>query len=225
MLVGNRMTRNVITGTPHMSHREALDLMRQHKIRRLPVLDGKRLVGIVSEEDLLSTAPSPATTLSIYEIYTLLDKLTLDKIMVSPVVTVAPDCPLVDAAQIMIKYRVGCLPILDGDTLVGIITETDVLKILVEVLGGGEPGFHFTVELLDRPGTLADMANAVAEAGGNIVSVVTFGSQDHERQISIKEQGADEQKLRQNLQAANAKVVDMQDGKPHPARMVGKVHA
>src|SRR5512146_2129724 len=137
MLVGSRMTRNVITGTPRMSHHEALDLLRKHKIERLPILDGKRLVGIVSEEDLLSTAPSPATTLSIYEIYTLLDKLTLDKIMVSPVVTVAPDCPLVDAAQIMIKYRVGCLPILDGDTLVGIITETDVLKILVEVLGGG----------------------------------------------------------------------------------------
>jgi acetoin utilization protein AcuB len=220
MLVGNWMTRNVVTGTPQMSHREALDLMRQHRFRRLPILDGKRLVGIVSEEDLLSTAPSPATTLSIYEIYTLLDKLTLSKIMISPVVTVDPDCPLVDAAQIMMQKKIGCLPVLQGDELVGLITETDIMKILVEMLGGGEPGINFTVQLRDEPGTLAKLASAVANAGGNIVSVTQFNAHNGQRQIAIKEQGADEQKLRQYLHEINLDVVDFQSGKPHEARLV-----
>ncbi len=220
MLVGNWMTRNVLTGNPHMSHREALDVMRLHHFRRLPILDGKRLVGIISEEDLLSTAPSPATTLSIYEIYTLLDKLTLDKIMISPVVTVGPDCPLVDAAQIMVQRKIGCLPVLDGNELVGIITETDILKILVELLGGGEPGIHFTVQLRDEPGTLANLTSAVAHAGGNIVSVTSFNAHDGQRQIAIKEQGADEQKLRQYLHEINVDVVDIQNGKPHQPRLV-----
>ncbi len=220
MLVGSRMTRNVITGTPHMSHHEALDLLRKHKIQRLPVVDGKRLVGIVCEEDLLSTAPSPATTLSVYEIYTLLDKLTLDKIMVTPVVVVGPDCPLVDAAQIMMQRKIGCLPVLEHDELVGIITETDVLRILVEILGGGEPGVRFTVQLSDEPGTLATMASAVAKAGGNIISVTQFSAHDGQRQVTVKEQGADEQKLRQYLQEAKEDIVYIQSAEPCQPRLV-----
>ncbi len=220
MLVGDRMTRTVITGTPHMSHREALDLMRKCRIRRLPVLDGKRLVGIVSEEDLLSTAPSPATTLSIYEIYELLDKLTLNKIMISPVVTVGPDCPLEDAAQIMVQQKIGCLPVMSGDDLIGIITETDIVKLLVELLGGGEPGIHFTVELQDQPGTLATMASAVAKAGGNIVSVTQFSAHEGQRQISIKERGADEHQLRQYLHEAQVDIVDIQPGAPYQPRLI-----
>ncbi len=220
MLVGSRMTRNVITGTPHMSHHEALDLLRKHKIQRLPVVEGKRLVGIVCEEDLLSTAPSPATTLSVYEIYTLLDKLTLDKIMVSPVVVVGPDCPLVDAAQIMIQRKIGCLPVLEGDELVGIITETDALRILVEVLGGGKPGVSFTMQLLDEPGTLASLASAVARAGGNIISVTLFSSREGQGQVTVKEQGADEPKLRQYLQEAKEDIVNIQGAQPYQPRLI-----
>ncbi|HVO43483.1 MAG TPA: CBS domain-containing protein [Aggregatilineales bacterium] len=220
MLVGNRMTRSVITATPHTTHREAVDLMRKHKIQRLPVMQGKRLVGIVSEEDLLSTAPSPATTLSIYEIYSLLDQLTLDKIMVSPVVTVAPECPLADAAQIMAQRKISCLPVLERDELVGIITETDILKLLVEILGGGEPGIHFTVSVPDERGEIARLADAVARAGGNIVSITSFKSHDGKGQIAIKEQGADDTKLRQYLHEAKAEIVDIQNGLPHQARLV-----
>ena len=220
MLVGSRMIRNVITGTPHMSHHEALDLLRKNKIERLPVLDGKRLVGIVCEEDLLSTAPSPATTLSVYEIYTLLDKLTLDKIMIRPVIVVGPDCPLVDAAQIMLQRKIGCLPVMDGEELVGIITQTDVLRILVEILGGGEAGVRFTVQLLDEPGTLGAMANAVAKAGGNIISVTQFSVQEGQRQVTVKEQGADESKLRQYLQEAKEDIVYIQSAQPYQPRLV-----
>lgn len=222
MLVGQVMARNVITVTPHTSHRDALELMRQHKIRRLPVLDGSRLVGIVSEKDLLTTAPSPATTLSIYEIYTLLDKLTLNKIMTHPVVTIGPDCPIQDAARIMTERKIGCLPIMRGDDLVGIVTETDIMKVLVSMLGGGEPGFHFTVRIKDEPGTLAHVADAVAKAGGNIISVSSFRPTDGNLgEVVIKESGADEQKLRHAVREAGAELISMQDGKPHEPKLFG----
>ena len=111
--------------------------------------------------------------------------------MVTPVVVVGPECPLVDAAQIMVQRKIGCLPVVEDDELVGIITEMDALRILVEVLGGGEPGALFTVQLLDAPGTLAAMTSAVAKAGGNIISITQSSAQDGQRQVTVKEKGAD----------------------------------
>jgi acetoin utilization protein AcuB len=216
------MTRNVLTASPHTSHREAVEIMRQNRIRRLPVVDNGKLAGIISEKDLLSAQPSAATTLSIYEIYTLLDKLTVKQIMKHPVVTVGPDCPLEDAAQIMIQRKIGCLPVMDNGQLVGIITETDVLKVLVEVLGGGEPGIHFTVRLTDQPGTLAKLSDAIAHSGGNIISVTSYRAPDkNHRDVSIKETGADPNKLREYLEQAGAELMDIQKGFPHQPELYG----
>jgi acetoin utilization protein AcuB len=203
MIVERRMTPDPITATPKTTHREAVELMREHGFRRLPVVDKRgKLVGIVSEVDLLSTAPSPATTLSIYEIYTLLDKLTLDQIMVSPVLAVEEDCDIAAAARFMVDNKVSCLPVMQGDKLVGIITETDIYRAFVEVLGGGQPGQRCDLRVVDRPGELAEIAQAVADAGGNIVSLTVFRGEDAEHgEISIKELGADEAKLKAALEA------------------------
>src|SRR5512138_2045421 len=120
MKVKQRMTSNPITATPKTTHQDAVRLMREHRVRRLPVVDSKgHLAGIVSEEDLLSTAPSPVTSLSVYEIYTLLDKLTLDQVMVTPVYAVDEECSLAAAAQFMIAKEIGCLPVVRGKELVG----------------------------------------------------------------------------------------------------------
>jgi acetoin utilization protein AcuB len=222
MLVGLRMTRNVITATPQTSHREAVEMMRDNKIRRLPVVENDQLVGIVVQKDLLSVQPSPATTLSIYEMYTLLDRLKLEDIMKRPVITVGPDCPLEDAARIMIENRIGCLPVIRTGQLVGIITETDIFRMLVEVLGGGEEGIHFTVNITDQPGKLAELAGAVARAGGNIVSVTSFHGEDANHMfISLKEQGADQHKLRQNLTEIGVEIVDIQTGYAYKPVLVG----
>jgi acetoin utilization protein AcuB len=222
MLVGRHMTHNVITATPRTTHREALDLLHKHKIRRLPILDNERLVGIVGEKDLLSTAPSPATSLSVYEIYTLLDKLVMSKIMTRPVITVGPECPLQDAAQIMIEKKIGCLPVMRATDLVGIITETDIMRVLVGMLGGGLPGIHFTVRLKNEPGALAAVLGAVAKAGGNTVSVVTFRPSDNGMgEAAIKEQGADQELLRRYVHEVNAEIVDIQNGTPHQPKLFG----
>lgn len=201
MKVKQRMTPSPITITPDTTHREAMALMDKHNIRRLPVLDTKRrLIGLVSESDLLSSSPSQATSLSMYEISSLLDKLTVDKIMATPVVAVEEDCSLAGAARIMLDNRVGALPVMRGEELVGIITETDIFKAFVEVMGGGEPGLRIDLHVADERGQLASIARVFADAGSNIVSITSFEGEDTSRGIlSIKERGADEDVLKQSL--------------------------
>jgi acetoin utilization protein AcuB len=218
------MARNVITVSSTTSHRDAVELMRKHRIRRLPVVDNGELVGIVVEKDLLSAQPSQATTLSIYEIYTLLDKLTLSKIMKSPVITVGPDCPVEDAAKIMISNKIGCLPVMENGQVVGLITETDIFRILVEVLGGGEAGLNFTVRVADQPGKLAELAAAVTRSGGNIVSIYTFrapNAEKHLRDVTVKEMGADPQSLQTNITTMGGEIVHIQPGMKYEPTLVG----
>ena len=176
MFVKTYMTPDPVTISPDTNFPQAMDLIRKHNIRRLPVTDKGRLVGIVVHADLLSTQPSPATTLSLYEIYSLIETIRMRQIMSRPVIAVEGDCPLEEAARIMVENTISCLPVMDGDKLVGIITETDVFKALVEVLGGSEAGLRFTLRLPDRVGELASITGRIAEAGGNIIAVTTSGA-------------------------------------------------
>ncbi len=135
MQVRERMTQPVITALPETPLQEALNLMREKGIRRLPVVDGKgRLRGIVSDRDLLHASPSDATTLSIWELNYLLSKVTLKDLMTRDVVTVNGDTPVEEAAHLMVEKKIGGLPVMEGDNVVGIITETDLFKVLVELL-------------------------------------------------------------------------------------------
>lgn len=213
MKVKQRMTPNPITASPETTHSEAVALMRENHIRRLPVVDKHgKLIGIISDKDLLSTAPSPATTLSVYEIYTLLDELTVDKFMVHPVLAVSDDCGIANAARFMIENKISCLPIMHDNTLVGIITETDIFKTFVEVLGGGEPGLRVDLSVTDKRGVLAELTSAIAQAGGNIVSLTTFHGEDAQHaQISIKERGADQKQLNEAINKLDGvKLLDIQ---------------
>lgn len=136
MLVREKMTTPVITLPADAPFQDAFKLMRDRKIRRIPVVDRhQRLVGIVSERDMLHAAPSPATSLSIWEMNYLLWKLSIGDIMTKKVVTVDPDTPLQDAAQLMIEHRIGGLPVVDADKhVIGVITETDIFKAFVTLL-------------------------------------------------------------------------------------------
>ncbi|MBI4770987.1 MAG: CBS domain-containing protein [Chloroflexi bacterium] len=222
MLVRTHMTRNPFTATPETTHPQAVELMRRNKLRRLPVVARNRLVGIVVEKDLLSTRPSPATTLSIYEIHSLLARLTLDQIMTHPVVTVQGDCPMEDAARIMVERRIGCLPVMEGEALVGIITETDIFRLLVEVLGGDESGHRLMLRLPDRVGELARTTARIAEAGGNIIAVTTSHvSQSGNREVTIKEKGADPNTLSALLSSGGVEVLDFRSSAPHQPRLFG----
>jgi acetoin utilization protein AcuB len=211
MLVGERMTRNPVTITEDTSIDDALHLMRERKVRRFPIMDkAGHLVGIVSDKDLLHAAPSPASTLSVYEMHYLLAKLTVKKVMSSPVITVSPDMPLEDAARIMADNKIGGLPVLDGDKLVGIITETDIFKILLELMGGRTSGLRVTVSLPDRRGNLAKLTQALADRGANIISLVTYGGTTADDSlITIKVNGVEETAVREALNQPGVKVVDL----------------
>jgi len=172
MLVRDRMTLNPVTITPEVSVTEALRLMNEKKIRRLPVLDGAgKLAGIVSDRDLLLASPSPATSLAIWEIHDLLAKLTVEKTMTRQVITVSEDTPLEEAARVMVDNKIGGLPVMRGGSLVGIISESDLFKTLLELLGGRRPGVRITVSTTGTKGTLAEVTSAIYQAGGDIVGL------------------------------------------------------
>jgi acetoin utilization protein AcuB len=172
MLVKDRMTAAPVTINPELSVTDALRLMNERKIRRLPVLDGAgKLVGIVSDRDLLLASPSPATSLAIWEIHDLLAKLTVDKIMTREVITVQEDTPLEEAARILVDNKIGGLPVMRGSAVVGIISESDLFKTLLELLGGRRRGVRITVVTRGAKGTLAEITSAICAAGGDIVGL------------------------------------------------------
>ena len=172
MLVRELMTPNPVTVHPDTSVPEALRLMRERKVRRLPVVDSHgRLVGIVSDKDLLYASPSPATTLAVWEIPEILGKLKVEKVMTHDVVTVSEKTPLEEAARLMADRKIGGLPVMQGPDLVGIITETDLFKSLLELLGGRRSGVRIAVASPAVKGELSKITTAIFEAGGNIVGI------------------------------------------------------
>jgi len=134
MRVCDKMCRCVITISPDQSLLTARERMRKHGIRRLPVVRDGQLVGIVTDRDVRQTWASPATALSTHEVLYLLEKVTVQQIMTPKVVTVAPETPLVEAARLLHERKIGGLPVVEGKTVVGILTETDLLEALIELL-------------------------------------------------------------------------------------------
>jgi acetoin utilization protein AcuB len=210
MQVKDRMSSSPVTVSEDASFEDALRLMKERKIRRLPVVtkDG-RLVGIVVEKDLLYASPSPATSLSVFEIHYLLARMRVRDVMTKRVITVGPDCPLEEAARIMVDHKIGSLPVMTDGKLAGIITETDIFKTFVEILGGREPGLRLTLDVKDNPGVLAAVASEIARANGNVISVASFKSPNAaERVLTLKVSGADRESLLKSLRAAGAVVLD-----------------
>jgi acetoin utilization protein AcuB len=214
MLVKDRMTPNPITILPESTHKKATEMLREHNIHHLPVVKKNgALVGMIVEQDLLAAQPSPATTLSIYEIHGLLSKLQISQIMSHPVFTTTSDCPLEEAARLMLDKGIGSLPVMENGMVVGIITDTDIFKALAMMLGGDVDSARFTLYLPDKPGVLARVAQIVADAGGNIVSVTTWDSKhDGRAYITIKAQGADFAQLKPALDASDFEVIDVREG-------------
>jgi acetoin utilization protein AcuB len=135
-LVLEWMTPHPITTSPKTSLTDAHRIMSERRIRRLPVLENNKLVGIVTSGDLREAAPSIATSLSIFELNYLLDKVTVDKIMKRDVITVTPKSPIREAARIMLFKKISGLPVVDGSKLIGIITESDIFRMLVREMNG-----------------------------------------------------------------------------------------
>jgi acetoin utilization protein AcuB len=212
-LIYERMTRNPITVKADTSLYDALRLMRENKVRRLPVLDRQgKLVGIVSEKDLLYASPSPATSLSVWEISYLTSRILVKDLMTTELITICEDCPVEEAARIMVDNKVGALPVVSDEELVGIITETDLFKMFLEMLGARELGTRFTLLVPEKKGMLAGMAERIAALGGNIVALSTFmGEKPGNRIITLKVQDVDKDELWQGLQELGAELIDVRE--------------
>ena len=164
MQVAYRMTRNPITITSHTPVNEARNMMKKEKIHRLPVTDKHgRLEGIVTEKDILYASPSPATSLDVWEISNLMNKLEVHSVMTKDVISITTQTPIEDAARIMSDNNIGGLPILEDDILVGIITESDIFKVFIELFGAREKGLRVTILMPEKHGELAAVSSAIAQ--------------------------------------------------------------
>lgn len=179
MLVEKRMKPNPVTVSPQDSFRHAMTLIRQKGIRHLPVVEGNQLVGIVTDRDLRQASPSPATSLEIHELHYLLEKVRIREIMTRKVYTVTPETPIEEAARLMLQHKIGGLPVLQGERLVGIITESDILTAFVDVMGVHKEQTRLELVLEDRPGAFLEVCRIIQEQGGDIVSVVSATATHH----------------------------------------------
>lgn len=213
MLVGDRMSKPVITVRPETPMQEALNLMHKEKIRRLPVVDRNgRLVGIVTEKDLLHASPSSATSLSVWELNYLLSKITIEEVMTRQVVTVREDIPIEEAARLMVDNHAGGLPVMRGEEVVGIITETDLFKVFLELLGAREAGIRISALVRNVPGELARLTRAIYEAGGNILALGTFlGESTQNREMTLKVEGVLKDALQKAIEPVVVRVLDVRE--------------
>lgn len=169
LLVGDHMTREVVTTAPDATAADVLALCRERRIRHVPVVEDGELVGMVSDRDLRSATPAlgdPARAEA-------LGRITVEEAMMREVFTASPDDPIEVAANEMRERSIGCLPVTDGETLVGIVTTSDVMDALVYLVGAHEPGSRLEISMPDRPGALAGVAGIFGELGVNIVAAAT----------------------------------------------------
>jgi acetoin utilization protein AcuB len=192
MLIRERMSQSVNYVTPETSVADALDFMKSQHVRRLPVLKRDKLVGIVSDKDLLNASPPRGASLSVWELAYSLGKLTIGEIMTREVLTVTEDMPIEEAARIMADHRVGGLPVMRGGEVVGMITETDLFKAFLEMMAARQRGVRLTVLMPEGPGQLARLTEAIASIGGNILALGTFvGEHPSNRLVTCKIDGVE----------------------------------
>lgn len=207
MFVVNFMTKEPITISPDTSVSQAADLMKEKKINRLPVLDHGKLVGLVSDGDITRVSPSPATTLSQYEIQSLLDALKVKNVMSKRVIAINEDAALEEAASLMERNNISGLPVVNGaGTVVGIITARDVLRAFVNIMGLTDGKTRIALQVKDKVGAMEEISGIIAKAGANIDSLVTYKEDAEHYEIVIRGDFPDLADLQKKLEAAGYQV-------------------
>ena len=219
MAVKDFMTRKVVYVSPDTTVAHTADMMREQGLRRLPVIENDRLVGVVTERTMAEASPSKVTSLSIYEMNYLLNKTKIRDIMARDVVTVSPYASLEDAVYAMMKNQVGILPVVEAGQVFGVITEKDVFKAFLEVSGYGEEGIRVIITADDIVGTLAKSVDTISADNLNIKRTVVATRRSGKVAIEIQIDGkADVTDLREKLikqgiqvdaiELTSAKVID-----------------
>lgn len=179
MLVSARMSPNPITITPETSISDAMRRMQRENVRRFPVVDKNgKLIGLVSHTDLLYASPSSVTSLNMWEVTYLLSQIKVKDVMTKKVHSIPEDTPIEEAARVMVDNKIGALPVTRDDKVVGIITESDLFKVFLEIFGAREVGIRVTLLAPYVKGSMAKITSAITSAGGLILSFDTFLADD-----------------------------------------------
>ena len=214
MFIRDQMTRNPVYGHPDMTVIEAQELMKEKGFRHLPILDDeKKLVGLITMRSLQRAVPSDVSRFSPFVVNYVLAKIKARNIMVTDVETITEDTPFEEAARIMADRKIGCLPVMRGDTLVGIISDNDLFNTMVSLLGARRGGLRVTVQQPDRAGEVARISRAIAEKGGYLSVFVTYPTADPATWASVlKVTGVPEEVLVETLGSlSDIKVQDVRE--------------
>ena len=208
MFVINRMTKNPMTVTADTKVDEVAYLMKKHNFRRLPVVEDGKLVGFLSDSDIIRVSPSPATTLSRYEINSLLAKMCVRDIMKKDVISVNVDATIEEAALLMYKNKIGGMPVVSNvGAVVGVITETDIFKTFVDVMGLLDSKTRITLEVSDKIGVVKDIATIFGDEGVSIDSLITCKKDDGKYEIVIRADINDVNPIKTQLEEKGYKVI------------------
>ncbi len=173
MNVSDWMTKKVFTVEPDSYISDALSVMKEQGIKHVPVVKSGKLRGIVSDRDIKEYSPSKATSLDIYELHYLLAKTRIREIMKTRIITTSSDTPVEEAAMIMLDSDIGCIPVVDNGRLVGIISDKDIYRALVDITGVRHGGHRICVTLEDRAGSIKEVADIVRKHGFRLQGILT----------------------------------------------------
>ncbi len=207
MLVGNWMTKDVISVDVNDSMQDAARLIRKHKIKRLPVMENGKLVGIVTDRDLKRASASDVTTLEIHELLFLISEIKISDIMTKDPITIPLDYTIDEAAQILLEHKLSGAPVVDDEGQVaGIITQTDIFRVLVLFTGVKKAGIQFAFQLEDRPGSIKEVSDIMRNYGCLLVSILS--GQDVQagyRRVYIRVRDCDRERLEELKEELKAK--------------------
>ena len=189
MAVKDFMTRKVVYISPDTTIAHAADMMREQKLHRLPVIENDQLVGLVTEGTIAEASPSKATSLSIYEMNYLLNKTKVGDVMIRDVVTISQFASLEDATYLMLKNKIGILPVVDNEQLYGVITDRDIFKAFLEVSGYGEEGVRLRFVTENKVGVLEQIIRLLVEENLNISNTVNIPRKDGKVVIEVQVAG------------------------------------
>jgi len=205
MFVSDWMTKKVFTVEPDDYLADAIFIMREKQIKHIPVLKNGRLKGIISDRDIKEFSPSKATTLDIYELHYLLAKTKIKEIMKAKVVTTTPDTPVEEAALALLDHTIGCLPVMEGEGLAGIISDRDIYRALVDITGVRHGGHRICVTIEDRAGSIREVADIVRKNNFRLQGILTSyeGVREGYRKVVIRTKGkGDFKQLKEDIEGA-----------------------
>lgn len=199
MYVKNRMTANPYTVAFNAPINELIELMREKNLKRVPVVDGEKVVGIITHGDIQKVSPTKATTLSIYELNYLLSKTRVSDAMTKDVVTISPDALLEEAAVLMRDNRISTLAVVKNDKLVGIITESDIFDAFIELLGFKDVGSRIAIESDDVPGALGDIGEIFKSFDANITHIAAYRGPGGRSDVVVRTNALNTELIEQKL--------------------------